>query len=212
MARITRKTAAAIFLSFLFFTAFVVFTHIVRRDVLNQFDFDATVRIQNHVPRRLDTFFSFLSLLGSFESLGTILLILLILRRRIIGIFVAGAFIGGHVIEVIGKSFLHHTGPPYMFFRYDLDFLFPSAYVQPGSSYPSGHSFRTVFMAVVAIELIYRSKVMKPVVKAIASAAILAFVFLVLLSRVSLGEHWSTDVVGGSLLGLSLGILSVVFL
>ena len=42
------------------------------------------------------------------------------------------------------------------------------------------------------------------------------FLFLfnvaMLISRVSLGEHWTTDVIGGALLGLSSGIFALIFL
>ena len=44
------------------------------------------------------------------------------------------------------------------------------------------------------------------------SNAKLVFCFVVLISRISLGEHWTTDVIGGGLLGASFAFLSQVFL
>jgi membrane-associated phospholipid phosphatase len=35
---------------------------------------------------------------------------------------------------------------------------------------------------------------------------------LMIISRITLGEHWLSDVLGGALLGLAMGILGVVFI
>lgn len=206
-----KKKFLLIIFSFFIFILFIAFTYIVRQDYLNQFDFDTTVRLQNHIPKKFDGFLSSLSLIGSFEILAGIIFLIAVFRKKFVSLFIFVPFALAHVIEIIGKALLHHPGPPYLFFRYNIDFLFPSSYIQPGSSYPSGHSLRIVFISFIVFSLIKKSK-LKSVMKALLISFLLVFNVLMLVSRVSLGEHWTTDVIGGALLGLSSGIFALIFL
>lgn len=193
---------------------FFAFTLLVRSDALRPFDFNTTVRLQSKVPLRLDNFFSILSVVGRFEFTGSLLLIVLaiygIIKKSIWFIFPLGLFCFAHVIELIGKNMLEQPGPPRMFLRSQYG-EFPGLHVFTDASYPSGHSLRIVFLAAVFSFLIYRSK-LPLLIKACIYAPMVGILAAMLVSRVSLGEHWTTDVIGGTILGLSMALLSLVFL
>ncbi len=178
---------------------------------LDQFNFNMTVRIQDKIPVKFDPYLSTLSLIGSFEGTSIILAIALIVRRKIGGIIVFGMFGFMHVVEIIGKAFLDHPGTPFRFHRYALDFVFPSGYVQPGGSYPSGHAMRTAFLAIVISYIISKTGLNK-YTKLASYIFIFCFYLIMIISRVSLGEHWTSDVIGGSLLGAGFAFLALIFI
>lgn len=200
-------------LGILFFGMFTAFTFIVRSDVLRSFDFNTTVKIQDKIPVRFDNFFSFLSVTGRFEFSIIILLVVLLFRRKIFGVVVIALFGVAHLFEVVGKWILYQPSPPHMFLRTtDLSMQFPGLYVHTEASYPSGHSLRIIFISIIIIMLLYRNKKLSAYLKYPVMGIIVGYAFLMLLSRVSLGEHWATDVIGGSLLGASFGLFSLLLL
>jgi membrane-associated phospholipid phosphatase len=200
---------SGIFFIFLFF----LFTIIVRADFFTSFDFDTTHRLQNITPLRADSFFSFLSVIGRFEyTLGLLIVLLILVFRNIIGgIITFGLFGFAHVLELIGKTILDHPGPPNMFLRSHYS-EFPGLHVHTDASYPSGHSMRSVILGILLIYLIWKAQRINLFIKLILTSGVSGVVFLMLYSRVSLGEHWTTDVIGGSILGIGIAFTSLTFL
>jgi undecaprenyl-diphosphatase len=194
------------------FIGFVFFTWLVKKDLFVQKDFDMTVRIQNHTPVRFDAILDIATFIGHIGVVSIALAAALYLfHRKKSSLIVFGLFIVGHVPELFLKTFLRQPGPPFQFHRYNNTIFLNKDYVVPGSSYPSGHSFRALFFSIVFIYLLYKKK--GPTLSTLLiSCAILGMAALIMFAKVVLGEHWATDIVGGILLAANLGFASLLLL
>lgn len=206
----TKKTFFLI--SVLLFFIFSQFSLYVKRGRLTSFDFNTIVKIQDRVPTTYDFIFSNLTLLGSLEITTLILIGVLVFRRKLGGILVFFLFVFGNLADLFGKAYLEHPGPPIYFLREHAPPFLPQWYSHPVSSYPSGHALRIVFLFVVLGFLIWGFKKFNKNARIFGVVCTGIIAILVILSRVSLGKHWPSDVLGGGLLGGSLGFLSLLFL
>lgn len=210
LMNILSKRALSI-IAILLFIGFIYFSYLVAKETFTQLDFDLTVKFQDNISRRFDLIFSFFSVLGSAEVTGIIWLViffLMILKRFWLAAISLVLLPLALAIEVFGKVFVLHPAPQHLFYRGVLDINFPSSYVHTEYSYPSGHETRTAFLVVFLMcYFLFRKN---PYFQAIAQPILIGILIIMTISRIYLGEHWTTDVVGGFLIGASFGLLSGV--
>jgi membrane-associated phospholipid phosphatase len=110
--------------------------------------------------------------------------------------------------EIYGKTVVHHPAPPFFMIKNPTS-IFPKYYINEQFSYPSGHAARSVFLA---LSIFYFLPSIFPLrkKKVVIGMICVGYILLVSVSRVYFGHHWLSDVVGGWLLGSSMGILTAV--
>lgn len=194
-------------LTVIFLTLFTYFSYTVAKERWQQTDFDTTVKLQDHLPRKYDEVFSYFSILGSFEviiGLCLILSFLSLLKGRWLAIFGYLIVIPASMMEIFGKLVLFHPAPPVFLHRSIIPTTLPSFYIHTDFSYPSGHMIRTLFILTIFICMIFFSW-KNFLSKSFTILSLLMVGFLMGLTRVYLGEHWLSDVLGGVFLGVAFG-------
>ncbi|KIQ23772.1 phosphatase PAP2 family protein [Xanthomonas campestris] len=134
----------------------------------------------------LDAFFSIVSNVGYQYGVIpldiAIVLVLLVLRRWREGTFAALGFVGSALLNLGAKQFFQRHRPS----------LWESIAPESTFSFPSGHAMGSMTLAAVVIALAWRTRWRWPV----TSVAGL-FALLVGVSRIYLGVHYPSDILGG---------------
>jgi undecaprenyl-diphosphatase len=115
---------------------------------------------------------------------------LLLVRQRWLALFVALSVSGASVLGILAKDVIARDRPPV-----DIRLQHSVSY-----SFPSGHSTQaaaTYFAFAIMFTVLSQSHALRTVAWLVATL----IVFFVGVSRVYLGMHWVTDVLGGCMLG-----------
>jgi undecaprenyl-diphosphatase len=187
---------------------FLLLTITVHGRAWQTLDWVSLVALQAALPRAVDLPFSLLTLIGSAEATGLMFLLVVFYARPAQRVPLILAFGIATILELIGKSIVYQPIAPHNLLRYVPFIPILSSHVNPGFAFPSGHALRTVFLAIVLIEMIVTSRLPRAQ-KLALPASLFVFEGVMLVSRVYLAEHWLTDVIGGALLGAAFALLAL---
>lgn len=170
---------------------------------LEQFVFDDPILLQAHAYAGpgLDRFFVFISTLGYEGVIALDVLIvlgLLLWRRWRQAAFAAIAFVGSSLLNLGSKQF----------FRRDRPSLWESVSPEHTYSFPSGHAMGSMTLAMVLILLAWPTRWRWWV--AVPAAV---FALLVGYSRIYLGVHYPSDILGGWMAAIAwvMGVYLILF-
>lgn len=193
--------------------SFYIFSGWVRAGKLARVSFDTTVRLQEKMPKRFDSQWDDLTFFGGPEMSVAIVLLLTAIafidvkKKKIVlaSLLIPLFFFLLVSAEMYGKDRVESPAPPFFMLKNPTT-IFPQFTVQEKYSYPSGHAARTLFFTFIAGGLMYRkTRKWKSTFAVIAFFSILTI--LISVAKVYLGHHWISDILGGYLLAVGMGLL-----
>lgn len=198
-------------ISLAFLSIFIaLFSTLVHYDFFRSIDYQSMLGLQIRANNIIDTVFSVFTLIASSEVTLLIVSIIVIyyyLRFKKIA-FAVFLYILIYPLELLGKLLIYHPKPPIFLNRNVFDFHLPiSFYISTNYSYPSGHMARSAFLISLLFFLINKKSAIK-FKRSVIITLLFIYLTIMFLSRVYLGEHWLSDVVGGTLLGMLVAMLA----
>lgn len=190
--------------------AFIFFSREVKRGFLKSTDFNVTVKLQDKISPRYDQIMDDGAILidpivSSVIVLGLTGWVFVKTRgkRKLFAVIIPVAFVVLTLVEVYGKNFIPHPGPPFFMIKQPTT-IFPQFHVVQPYSYPSGHAARATFIGIIFLSLVTGHVLQKSGrlgMRRWMIGGIVGYVVFIYMSRMYLGHHWLSDIIGGALLG-----------
>ena len=170
-------------------------------DQLTSFDTPIQTWLRGDLPAALTTFFklvtSFIDPLGIIIWVSALVLFFLYKKWKLEAALLAGNLVLHGILIKLIKLVYQRSRPSI------------SHLVEEGGySFPSGHAMATAIVVGTLI-IIVQQRMQNQQIKRLVQGLLLLFILTIMASRVYLGVHYPTDVIGGTLLGFA--ILNIEF-
>ena len=148
--------------------------------------------ISPFIYNNLTSIIKYLTRIGSaLIVISVTICALIFIKNKKYGLFMAIDLIAITIVQLIAKNIFSRTRPV------DINLI-----TETGYSFPSGHSLTAMAFYGLIIYFIYKSDLRKRS-KMIYIIMFLSFIVVIGLSRIYLGVHYFTDVLGGFTLSIS---------
>ena len=182
---------------------FVILGYMVKfyPEQLTSFDTPIQTWLRGDLPVALTTFFklvtSFIDPLGIIIWVSALVLFFLYKKWKLEAALLAGNLVLHGILIKLIKLVYQRSRPSI------------SHLVEEGGySFPSGHAMATAIVVGTLI-IIVQQRMQNQQIKRLVQGLLLLFILTIMASRVYLGVHYPTDVIGGTLLGFA--ILNIEF-
>ncbi len=192
-------------ISFVTLSLFILLAFTYEHSFFQQFD----VFIVEHVPsvraEWITSFMLFLALLGGTKVMAALTLILMIIlvlwQKKWTAVLPPMLIMGGTaLLNMTVKEWIGRARP-------EINYLIE----QPGYSFPSGHTMAAVSFGGLCIYLIYHY-VDRKMIRILSIVVALVLFVLMGISRMYLGVHFLTDILGGTLFSITWIALAILIL
>lgn len=190
------------YLLIIFFVISLIWTFLVYFNVFNNMDikiYDFIISFKSEFNTYFFKIITFLCSIKFIVLMCIISLLLTLIKKDKSYLLIILVTLVSSVVNLIIKNIIRRDRPD------KINWLI----TESNFSFPSGHSMMaTVFYGFLTY-LLYRSKLNKSV-KIIILIMVLFLILLIGISRIYLGVHYTSDVIGGFLWGITLLILIIV--
>lgn len=194
-----KKNIVIIVLSLLF----VIFCILVKLDLLSNIDESVYKFITSNMNDTTTNIYKVITFFGStifMVGLCVLLLVLfIILKKNIYGYIISGTLIFSTIMNNVIKVIIRRERPIYMIVR------------ETTFSFPSGHTMASVSMYGILIYLINKSNTNKKL-KIILSIILGMIPLMVATSRIYLGAHYFSDILGAIMLATIVLLISTKYI
>lgn len=177
---------------------------LVKTDLIKPFDEAVYNLVTFRMSTPINNFFKCLTFLGSTGFIIFLccffLVLSLIYKKKKIGFVIDGVVIISTIINNLVKIIIRRSRPAVL-----------ALVTETSYSFPSGHTMAATTMYGILLYLVLKSNFKKST-KIILSIVLGILPILVMVSRIYLGAHFASDVLGGYILSIALLLIEVYFI